>query len=331
MDRDIELYPFEVQNVEHNVKEIPKGVQMIQAPMYWERGNNGKGIKIAILDTGCDKNHPDLKERIIGGKNFTKDDNENPDIFNDYNGHGTHVAGTIAASKNDTGVIGVAPEADLLILKVFGAEGDVESNWITDALNYAIEQKVNIISMSFGSKVSDELMHQAIKRAVEKNILVVCAAGNDGDKNPMSEEFRYPGAFNEVISVGAIDFSGRFADFTNTNKEVDLVAPGVDILSCYPKDLSENPKIPYKKLSGTSMSTPHVTGALALLINHCQSKKEFNRSLTESELYAQLVKRTIPSEYYKNTYEGNGFLYLTATEMLEEFLKSHPVNLEQYQ
>lgn len=331
MDKDIELYPFEVQNVEHNVKEIPKGVQMIQAPMYWEKGNNGKGIKIAILDTGCDKNHPDLKDRIIEGKNFTNDDNGNLDIFNDYNGHGTHVAGTIAASKNDKGVIGVAPEADLLILKVFGAKGDVEPNWITDALDYAIEQKVNIISMSFGSKEPDKSMHQAIKRAVEKGILVVCAAGNDGDKNPMSEEFRYPGAFNEVISVGAIDFSGRFPEFTNTNKEVDLVAPGVDILSCYPMNLSEDPENPYKKLSGTSMSTPHVTGALALLINHCQSKKEFNRSLTETELYAQLVKRTIPSEFYKNTYEGNGFLYLTATEKLEEYLKSHPVNLEQYQ
>ena len=331
MDKDIGLYPFEVQDVEHNVKEIPKGVQMIQAPMYWEKGNNGKGIKIAILDTGCDKNHPDLKDRVIGGQNFTNDDGGDPDIFNDYNGHGTHVAGTIAASKNDNGVIGVAPEADLLILKVLGEDGTGNFEWITKAINYAIEEKVHIISMSLSSPSPEESTHEAIKRAVEKNILVICAAGNGGDNNPVTEELGYPGAYNEVISVGAIGFSGQFSNFTNTNKEVDLVAPGEGILSCYPSSLVEDSKIPYKKLSGTSMSTPHVTGALALLINHCQSEKEFNRSLTEPELYAQLVKRTIPSEFYKNTYEGNGLLYLTATEKLEEYLKSHPVNLEQYQ
>lgn len=330
MDEITELFPFESKVIEHQVKEIPKGVQMIQAPMYWEKGHKGKGVKIAIIDTGCDYTHPDLKDRIIGGRNFTNDDEGSPEIFTDYNGHGTHVAGTIAATKNDTGVVGVAPEADLLILKVLGKSGRGKNQWVTNAILYAIEQKVHIISMSLGSKIPDKFLLEAIKKAVEKNILVVCAAGNEGDGNPSTDEFRYPGGYNEVISVGAINFSGTSPIFSNTNREVDLVTPGVDITSCFPLSLVPNKKIPYKKLSGTSMATPHVAGALALLINYCQNEKEFNRSLSEAELYAQLIKRTVPLGLPK-TSEGNGILYLTATEELTEYYKRNPIDLEVYQ
>src|SRR3954452_8125469 len=110
MEQRLRLIPYQVNEVVEVVSEAPKGIEMIEAPKIWEN-SKGKGITVAILDTGCDVTHPDLSERIIGGRNFTDDDNGNPDVYTDYNGHGTHVSGTIAAVQNGTGVIGVAPEA----------------------------------------------------------------------------------------------------------------------------------------------------------------------------------------------------------------------------
>ena len=116
------VIPYEVIVQATEVNEVPPGVELIQAPAIWKE-TKGKGITVAILDTGCDSSHPDLQEQIIGGRNFTDDDGSNPDIFLDYNGHGTHVAGTIAAQQNDKGVVGVAPEASLLIVKVLNRKG----------------------------------------------------------------------------------------------------------------------------------------------------------------------------------------------------------------
>lgn len=114
MERKVRLIPFQVIKQVKKVNEVPKGVGMIQAPKIWDQ-TKGKGITVAILDTGCDTTHPDLKERIVGGRNFTNDEDGNLDVYEDYNGHGTHVAGTIAAIQSNTGVVGVAPEANLLI------------------------------------------------------------------------------------------------------------------------------------------------------------------------------------------------------------------------
>ncbi|WCM63158.1 S8 family peptidase [Paenibacillus polymyxa] len=320
----VTLLPFQAEDVTHHIKEIPKGVQMIQAPAFWEKGKYGKGVKIAVLDTGCDKRHPDLEDRIIGGRNFTDDDGGNEQIFTDYNGHGTHVAGTIAATKNDRGVVGVAPEASLLILKVLNHEGSGHPEWIAKAIDYAIEQHVQIINMSLSAGRGHEEMHEAIKRAVNQGIIVVCAAGNT-----WKEEMRYPAAYNECTSVGAVDFNGETAYFLTKNNEVDLTAPGVNVLSCYPLDLVPNQAEPYKVISGTSMSSPHVAGALALVLNYCQSDSQFNRILTEDELYAQILKCTIPLSGIK-TKEGNGLLYLTAPELLADYWRQNKPDLSQY-
>src|SRR5690606_16008598 len=149
MKHHVRVIPHTVIQQEESVKEVPKGVELIQAPEIWKE-TKGKGMKVAVLDTGCDTNHPDLKERVIGGRNFTDDDQSNPDIYTDYNGHGTHVAGTIAAQENDAGVIGVAPEADLLIVKVLNRNGSGQYEWIIKGIHYAIEQNADIISMSLG-------------------------------------------------------------------------------------------------------------------------------------------------------------------------------------
>ncbi|MEH7303412.1 S8 family peptidase [Neobacillus drentensis] len=305
MERHVRLIPYQVIAEVEEVTEVPKGVDMIQAPKVWEK-TKGKGVTIAILDTGCDMTHPDLKERVIGGRNFTRDDKGIKEVYRDYNGHGTHVAGTMAATVNQKGVVGVAPEANLLIVKVLDRNGSGQYEWIINGIYYAIEQKVDIISMSLGGPEDVPELHEAIQKAVENNILVVCAAGNEGDGQDSTDEFGYPGSYNEVISVGAINLERQISDFTNSNNEVDLVAPGENILSTYLKGK-------YAKLSGTSMATPHVSGALALL--KALTFESFERELTETELYAQLIKRTVPLGNSPKI-EGNGMVYLTTADYL---------------
>jgi major intracellular serine protease len=166
--------------------------------------------------------------------------------------------------------------------------------------------------MSLGGPEDIPELHEAIQKAVENNILVVCAAGNEGDGNDSTNEFDYPGSYNEVISVGAVSLDRRISDFSNSNNEVDLVAPGETILSTY-----LNGK--YAKLSGTSMATPHVSGALALI--KILSNQAFDRELTVPELYAQLVKRTVPLGFSPKL-EGNGMVFLTAIDYLTDFFNN---------
>ncbi|MGN8646640.1 S8 family peptidase [Gracilibacillus sp. HCP3S3_G5_1] len=303
----VRLIPYKMEKQIDDTSEVPAGIEMIQAPKKWEAGYKGSDVVVAVIDTGCDPNHPDLRSRIIDGRNFTTDNYKSPRDFSDQNGHGTHVAGTIAAVLNGRGVVGVAPEAKLLILKAFDAKGSGEFNSIIQAIQYAIKwrgrngEKVRVISMSFGIKWDVPELHQAIRKAIANDILVVCAAGNEGDGDARTTERIYPGYYKEVVQVGAVDHEGNMAKFTNTNNEIDLVAPGVDVLSTY-----LNGK--YAKMSGTSMATPHVSGAAAILIE--QMEQEFDRTLTEPEVYAQLIKSTSPLGHNKRV-EGNGLITLT--------------------
>ncbi|WP_017379720.1 S8 family peptidase [Paenisporosarcina sp. TG-14] len=314
MDKYMYLIPYELVEQLETVNEIPKGIEIIQAPEIWNE-TKGKGITVAVLDTGCDTDHPDLKNRIIGGYNFTSDDEGDPLKFEDYNGHGTHVAGTIAASSNNSGVVGVAPESNLLILKVLGKSGSGKYDWIIKAIRYAIDHKADIISMSLGGSSDVKELHDVIIEAVNQNILVVCAAGNDGDGQDSTDELSYPGCYNEVISVGSVNLERKSSEFTNSNNQVDLVAPGEKVTSTY---LNGS----YATLSGTSMATPHISGALALLkvISNCA----FDRDLTEPELYAQLIKRTVPLGNSPKI-EGNGLIYLTLLDYVENVFNQQTV------
>ncbi|KEZ52600.1 S8 family peptidase [Metabacillus indicus] len=305
MRGQVRLLPHKYGPVVKNVKTNSEGVEMIQAPKIWEKGVRGRGITIAVLDTGCDINHPDLRGNIAGGRNFTTDDNGDQNRVNDYHGHGTHVAGTIAASK----YVGVAPQAKILVVKVLaGDTGSGEYDWIVKGILYAIEQKVDVISMSLGGPSDHSELRKAVKKAVANQISVVCAAGNEGDQDGGTSEYSYPGSYNEVISVGSVGFNRASSPFSNSNNELDLVAPGERIVSTIPGG-------EYAAFSGTSMATPHVSGALALIKE--LEEKEFDRTLTEAELYAQLIKRTIPYGNPK-TLEGNGLLYLTAPDLLRD-------------
>lgn len=319
MNGEIRLIPYVTNEQIMDVNELPEGIKVIKAPEMWSKGVKGKNVKIAVLDTGCDTSHPDLKSQIIGGKNFTDDDGGKEDAISDYNGHGTHVAGTIAANDSNGGISGVAPEASLLIVKVLGgANGSGQYEWIINGINYAVEQKVDIISMSLGGPSDVPELKEAVKNAVKNGVLVICAAGNEGDGDERTEELSYPAAYNEVIAVGSVSVARELSEFSNANKEIDLVAPGENILSTLP-----NKK--YGKLTGTSMAAPHVSGALALIKSY--EEESFQRKLSEPEVYAQLIRRTLPLDIAK-TLAGNGFLYLTAPdELAERAEQSHLMTL----
>lgn len=317
VSRKMNLTEYSYIKIEDSKVMIPDGVKIIGAPEFWKKGREGENITIAVIDTGCDIYHPNLKERIIGVKNFTNEDGGAENIVTDYIGHGTHVAGIIAASDIGNGMVGVAPKANLLILKALGKKGGTYIS-VIEAINYAVQKGVNIISMSLGGKIDDENLHKAIINAKNKNILVVCAAGNDGDNNSKSIEKNYPAMYNEVISVGSINTNKESSRFSASNNEVDLVAPGQGLGNS--GILSTAPGGKFAEMQGTSMATPHVAGALALIINWAED--EFGRKLTEPEIYSQLIKKTISLGYNKNI-EGNGMLFLGTDEIMTSILRNN--------
>lgn len=305
-DKSVKLVPNSTIEVLNTTDNIPTGVNLIGAPDFWvHEPTKGANVKIAVLDTGCDIYHPDLSGRIAGVRNFTNEDGGRKYLVTDYNGHGTHVAGTIAASANSSGVVGVAPNAKLYILKVLTNNGGT-INWLISAIQYAMFLNVDIITMSLGTSYNDYRLHDVIKQAVARNISVVCAAGNSGDSSASTNELSYPAAYPESICVGSIGSTLQSSSFTNSNDQIDVVALGENVTSTYPNNL-------YATMSGTSQSTPHVTGALALLKNW--SKAKYGRNLSEQEIFMQLVKKTIDLGLdYRLT--GHGMVYLSIDDVV---------------
>ncbi|HLO11498.1 MAG TPA: S8 family serine peptidase [Pseudoneobacillus sp.] len=317
---EFKLPPFKIESTQEAVNEIPWGVQMINAPTIWNE-TQGEDVVVCILDTGIKKDHPDLKDRIIegvhGGQNFTMDYQGEPNMWEDNNGHGTHVAGTIAASFDNQGVVGVAPKVKLLIGKVLNQDGMGSLTSIAKAIRWAADwqldgKKVRVISMSLGGPSDSIELHEAVKYAVSKGIVIVCAAGNSGDGNTGTNEFAYPGVYPEVIEVAAIDNQKRLATFSNTNSEIDVAAPGVSILSTTKDGL-------YGFMSGTSMATPHVAGAVALLINLYE--KRLNKTLNVDEI-RQVLKQHTQDTVIDATGEGAGIV-----DLAKEYIAPQPKRL----
>lgn len=227
------------------------GLKFISAETAW-KDSKGENIKVAVLDTGCQlsrdgSTHPDLEGQIEAAEDFTGQG------VDDLNSHGTHVSGIIAAREDGQGIVGVAPRCKLLIGKVLDNSGAGASTWIARGVRWAYQKGAHIISMSLGSSSYSREIHDAIKEAVANNVIVVAAAGNSGPGT-----INYPGAHPEVVCVGAVDAAGRIANFSSQNKEVDVAAPGVNILSTIPRNR-------WAKMSGTSMATPLVSGVIALV------------------------------------------------------------------
>jgi subtilisin len=239
---------------------LPWGVDHIDADLAWATAR-GAGVKLAILDTGGDYDHPDL--HYAGGVNYygsRKDGSTAPADWNDGNGHGTWTSGIAAALDNGIGVVGVAPDVSLYAVKVLSNSGMGWDSDIAQGIDWAIGHGINVISMSLGGSGYSAGFADACQRAWDAGIVLVAAAGNEGDGNPATEEISYPAAFPSVIAVGATTQSDGLASFSNTGSYLELTAPGVSIYSTYKGG-------GYATYSGTSASCPHVAGVAALVLS----------------------------------------------------------------
>jgi subtilisin family serine protease len=234
---------------------MPWGVDRIDADLAWD-DTTGTDIKVAVLDTGIEEDHPDLKENILGGENFipSKKGTVDPNKWGDDNGHGTHCAGTIAGKDNEIGVIGVAPNAGLYAGKVLDRRGNGQWPYLIAAIEWAVSIPVDVISMSLSGGYSQGAK-DACDAAMAAGVVLVAAAGNS---NPAGS-VRYPAAFDSVIAVGATDSSDDRASWSCYGNALELMGPGVDVLSTWKGS-------GYNTISGTSMACPHVAGTVALIL-----------------------------------------------------------------
>jgi subtilisin family serine protease len=208
--------------------KTPWGITAVRAPQAWPMAKQGLGARVLVLDTGIDRDHPALKANFEGGKDFTGSGGT-PYDYVDLVGHGTHCAGTIAAAMGADGFVGVAPKARLLAGRVCGEQGCSNIS-VAAGMNWAIQQKVDVVSMSLGGPVGTPAEQKAVEALEAAGISVVAASGNDG-KPTVS----YPAAFSTVIAVGAIDRFLTKAKFSNWGPELSIVGPGVDVISSVPR------------------------------------------------------------------------------------------------
>jgi len=220
-------------------------------------------VKVCVIDTGIDQEHPDFVTSNLSGPGNT---NANNRWYEDGCGHGTHVSGTVAAQNDDKGVVGVAPDADIFTVRVFGQNcGIIFGSSLISAARKCRDNGAKIISMSLGGPVRNFFEEWGFNQLVNRDdILIVAAAGNAGDTSKS-----FPASYNTVMSVAAVDRSKEHAVFSQRNNQVDIAAPGVDILSTFPVggcEICQDDTDGYGAISGTSMATPHVSGVAALLM-----------------------------------------------------------------
>ena len=251
----------------------------IDAPEAWAI-SRGTGVTVAVVDSGADLTHPDLP--LLPGYDWVDDDS----VPQDGNGHGTHVAGTIAAAENGLGVVGVAPEASVIPLRVLDDNGEGWGSDVAAAFDWAGDRGVRIVNASLGSTGITSAERLAIRE--HPGTLYVVAAGNSGRNVDVTPH--YPCAYTEpnVLCVGATDSGDDLASFSNYGADaVDLFAPGVDIVSTYPAGFGTYLDDGYTMMNGTSMATPHVAGAAALV---AARRPEF----TASQIKAALMQGADP-------------------------------------
>ncbi|MCG7523462.1 S8 family peptidase [Streptomyces sp. OfavH-34-F] len=278
---------------------LDKSVKQIGAPTAWKAGYTGKGVKIAVLDTGADATHPDLKGQILAAKNFSA----SPDTKDRF-GHGTHVSSIAAGTGAKSGgkYKGVAPDARLLEGKVLDDEGFGEDSGILAGMEWAVAQGADIVNLSLGGTDTPEIdpLEAAVdKLSADSGVLFTIAAGNEGDA---AGTVGSPGSADAALTVGAVDDKDLLADFSSRGPRVgdgaikpDVTAPGVDITaaaspgSVIDEEVGQSPA-GYLTISGTSMATPHVAGAAALL-------KQQHPAWKYTELKGALASSTKPGKY----------------------------------
>lgn len=295
-------------SVEHIWLDMPvrayldTSVRQIQTPSVWQAGFRGRGMKIAILDTGIDPHHPDVAGRIAATATFVGS------AYYDDNGHGTHVASTAAGNGAASGglYVGVAPEADLYIAKVLAADGSGMMSDVMAGIEWAVNQGAHVAGLSLGSNGpcdGTDALSVTCDAAVERGVVLCVAAGNSG---PARSSVGSPGCARQVITVGASDDSDQVASFSSRGPtsdgrvKPDLCFPGVDIVAARAAGTAMGQVVDehYTSASGTSMATPHAVGAAALLL-------QANPSLTPREV-KELLMRTARNIGYEANAQGAG-------------------------
>lgn len=293
------------------------GADLVKAPEAWAKGYTGQGVVVAVLDTGVDYNHEDLKDNIwtnskeitgngidddgdgfiddVHGWNFV--DNNN-DVLDKY-GHGTHVSGTIAGENNDIGVTGIAYNAKIMPVKVLGDDGSGSYTSISNGIYYAVDHGANVINLSLSGGSPDSTLEKALEYASSKGVIVVMAASNDSGFQPA-----YPARYADKwgIAVGAVNKNNNMADFSNKagiNSLTYVTAPGVDVYSTIPGNK-------YASYNGTSMATPHVAGVVALMLSA-------NHSLTDAQVRQIVAETAVHDTQIPNFSLGNSSTNSSAT------------------
>lgn len=269
---------------------IDWGVKAINVPKVWEY-TKGEDVKVVVVDSGVDMNHPDLKDKIKGTINVY---NKSTRLVTDNYGHGSHVAGLIVGEKT-----GVAPNAELYVVNSLNSSGIGGAREILDGITYAININADILCMSLGiNKILPQIIESRLKKAYYQGITIVCATGNNG-----IHSVAYPASYDFVVGVGGVNQKLERADFSNYGFDVDIVAPAVDILSTW-KDGK------YAYMSGTSTASPLVAGGLALVKSYYKKQGIELNAKQIKEMISKLNKK-------KDRYIGYGLFDVVKLIRLE--------------
>lgn len=260
------------------------GTDYINADVAHTFGFSGEGVKVAVLDSGVNYNHFDLSDNFDFATNELGYDFVMDDYFpDDVNGHGTHVAGTLAAASNGFGVVGVAPRTQIVALKILDDNGAGSVSNVIEALQWIVDYNtehqttpIRITNNSYGTGSYSSMLQEAFDASASAGILHIAAAGNAGNFSGSGDTITYPAKYESVVAVAAINPNNLRASWSSTGADVELSAPGVSVLSAWNDSTSfENPQpFPFagyasnyfKEASGTSMASPHVAGVAALML-----------------------------------------------------------------
>jgi thermitase len=257
------------QSFFNNYPEYPvfvdKGTQDadVDAVEAWTR-TEGNGVRVAIIDSGVAVDHADISGKVVARTNLSDKQIQGAEDYDKY-GHGTHVAGIVAAYHNNDGVAGVCPGCDILDAKVLNDAGTGSSSAIARGIDWAVANGAKVINMSLGQRVSSRTLEAAVNNAWNKGVVLVASAGNGGTQAKI-----YPGAYPNVIAVAATDNRDAKASFSTFGKWVDVAAPGVSVFSTFPNHeftlgIQNNRARGYDIASGTSMASPVVAAVAALV------------------------------------------------------------------
>ncbi len=294
MAKPVSIAAKRTKRVNDRYRKKQWALTRFDAERAW-RKSKGKGVKVAVIDTGVTANHPDLRGRVLKGRDFVSGGRN----ANDRNGHGTHVAGIIAAKANNKrGIAGLAPNARILPVRVLDAAGNGNTGTVAQGIIYSVRKGADIINLSLAAFEPDGATRSAVAYAVRKGVVVVAAAGNAGLPCGVAGVPKtYPAAYPGVLGVGAIDKRGRVPGFSNCGSYVDVVAPGASILSTMTK--RSHRSLPcytgssYCTLSGTSMAAPYVAASAALLM----SRKKKMRASSVRKIITRTAKDIGPRGY----------------------------------